>query len=420
MGQPLTGLMAGLPERRSREIRSARISRRPPSFAVTLVALAIVFALAWSFFARSGPVVPTPTVEGTRGTYTWRQTASDAGEDGSFSAVAGGNAGGEAAARATVLGAGPPAAAYDAATLTESMRVSHGPVVTEVRTIGAWPPVWRVATHSPLDYQGLSAIVRSAVEDGDDAVGIKPLKDGERTVWRAAIRLDGRPVELVLDQVTGLVTWYSDGRSTFTATVDWASPPPAGETYTVQVPAGTEVRTTTDDDHTYASSTKQAGRTAGYAPLVSDLAPDGYALKAIATFDSGDRPADWIWGDRASGAVGDGPLPGAAEPAIAQLYARGLSWFTVEQVGPKSTGLVGESLRNGLRAATREKLSYEEATLQFGEFSGETAATWYQASGPSLLVVGRRRAVFVTGALTRQELIAFAEGLKPLPAGAPE
>ena len=97
---------------------------------------------------------------------------------------------------ATVLGAGPPAAAYDSTTRTESLRVSHGPVVTVMRTIGAWPPVWRVATHSPLDYQGLSAIVRTAVEDRDDAVGIKPLKDGERRVWRAAIRLDGRSVEL--------------------------------------------------------------------------------------------------------------------------------------------------------------------------------------------------------------------------------
>ena len=326
--------MAGLPERRSREIRSARISRRPPSFAVTLVALGIVFALSWVFFLRSGPAAPTPTVEGARGTYTWRQTASDTGEDGVFSAVAGGNAGGSAESGIPIRGAGPRAAAYDATTRTATLRESRGAAVTEVRTVGAWPPVWRVATRSPLDYQGLSAIVRSAVEDGDDAVGIKPLKDGERTVWRAAIRLDGRPVDLVVDQLTGLVTWYSDGRSTFTATVDWASPPPADETYSVQAPAGTEVKTTTDDDYRYASSPAQAGRAAGYAPLASDLAPEGYALKAIATFETGDRPADWIQADRASGAVGDRALPGAAEPVIAQLYARGLSWFTVEQIGP--------------------------------------------------------------------------------------
>jgi len=413
--------MASLPERRSREIRSARITRRPPSFAVTLVALAVVFALAWVFFLRTGPAAPTPMVEGARGTYTWRQTASDldTGEDGTFSAVAGGNAAGEvkAAEGQATFSYGSAQSAYDATTRTETTLGGNGRGhVPASRTVGAWPPVWRVATHSPLDYQGLSAIVRTAVEDGDDAVGIKPLKDGERTVWRAAIRLDGRPVELVVDQVTGLVTWYNDGRSTFTATNDWASPPPADETYTVEAPAGTEVRTTTDDDYAYASSPAEAGRTAGYAPLVSDLAPDGYTLKAIATSASGYRPEDWIRGDRAGGEVVGGPLPGAPEQAIAQLYTRGLSWFTVEQIGPKSTGLLGESLRNGLRGGTRDKLSYEEATLQFGEFTGVTAATWYQASGPSLLVVGRRRAVFVTGALTRQELIAFAEGLKPVPA----
>ena len=65
------------------------------------------------------------------------------------------------------------------------------------------------------------------LEDGDDAIWIKPLKDGDRTVWRAAMRLNGGPIELVVDQVTGLVTWYSDGGSTFTAEVDWASPRPA-------------------------------------------------------------------------------------------------------------------------------------------------------------------------------------------------
>ena len=66
--------------------------------------------------------------------------------------------------------------------------------------------------------------------------------------------------------------------------------------------------------------------------------------------------------------------------------------------------------------AGRDRLSYQATTLQFGAFKGETALTWYQESGPSLYVAGARRAVFVTGALTRQELIAFAEGLKPVPA----
>ena len=55
--------------------------------------------------------------------------------------------------------------------------------------------MWRIETPSPLDYQGLSAIVRAAVEDGDHAVGIKPLKQGDRAVWRGAMRMDGKVIE---------------------------------------------------------------------------------------------------------------------------------------------------------------------------------------------------------------------------------
>ena len=404
--------MASLRERRSREIRSARASSRPPSFAVTLVALAIVFSLAWVFFLRSSPAAPTPQVEGTRGTYTWRPPTGQLGQDGTFGAVASGDAGGRAEGPEGQSPSGdwPLQSAYAAATRTETTlagtRDGHA---SSSRTVGAWPPVWRVATRSPLDYQGLAAIVRSAVEDGDDAVGIKPLKDGDRTVWRAAMRLNGGPIELVVDQVTGLVTWYSDGGSTFTAKVDWASPPPADETFAVQVPAGTAVLKTTDEDHTYASSPAAAGRAAGYDPLVSDLAPDGYALKAVATIRAELRPVSWI-SDKVWSLPVD--LPGTA---VLELYTQGLSQFTVEQVGPATLrALAGTPDWQG--EAGTDTLSYQETTLQYGAFGGATASTWYQESGPSLFVAGRRRAVFVTGALTRQELIAFAEGLKPVPA----
>ena len=58
--------------RTSREIRSGRMNRRPPSFVVTLVALAIIFALAWTFFLRSGPSASAPVVNGIQGTYSWQ------------------------------------------------------------------------------------------------------------------------------------------------------------------------------------------------------------------------------------------------------------------------------------------------------------------------------------------------------------
>ena len=80
-------------ERASHQVRSGRINRRPPSFAVVLIALAIIFALAWMFFVRSGSSVPAPEVGGIQGTYSW-ESPGETGQDGTFGAVASGNAGG--------------------------------------------------------------------------------------------------------------------------------------------------------------------------------------------------------------------------------------------------------------------------------------------------------------------------------------
>jgi hypothetical protein len=391
------------------------VNRRPPSLVVTLTALAIVCALAWMFFVRTGESSPAPVIQGMQGTYTLRLDDGGLGEDGAFSAVAGGAAGGRAEVPegVTVFSYHAPQSAYDPSARTETtLGGNGGRMPLAVRETGEWPPVWRVATRSPLDYQGLAAIVRTAVEDGDDLVGIKPLKQGERVVWRAAMTLNGKEIILVVDQESGIVTWYSDGEETFTAEVDWASPPPAGTTYSVDVPAGTPAKTVTKDAYVYAASPAAAGESAGCAPLVSDLAPDGFKLEAVATVDDFDRPFRWLTTET----VNVRYPPGMQWPVVTQLYTRGLSWFTLEQADPDWIGAWGPPMRE-LAAAAGKKLSYQETTLQFGALKGETALTWYQESGPSLYVAGKRRAVFVTGALTRQELIAFAEGLKPVPAG---
>ena len=170
-------------------------------------------------------------------------------------------------------------------------------------------------------------------------------------------------------------------------------------------------KTTVDRTYTYESSPAAAGRSAGYDPLVSGLAPDGFALRAVATFDTGDAPMVWVFGPDV-----EPPHRGPDDRGIAQLYTRGLSWFTVEQVGPQATEFYLPTLQDGLEEARTSRLSYQTTTLQFGAFKGATAFTWYQASGPSVFVAGERRAAFVTGALTRQELISFAEGLRPVAA----
>ena len=57
------------PERKSRELRTARVSRRPPRFAATVMALGIIFAVAYVFVLRTPPPVPTPEIQSIEGTY---------------------------------------------------------------------------------------------------------------------------------------------------------------------------------------------------------------------------------------------------------------------------------------------------------------------------------------------------------------
>jgi len=87
------------PERTSHELRTARANRRPPRFAATIIALGIIFALAYVFFLHAPPPVPTPEIQGMQGTYTWQAQAQGATgvprETGFFSAVASSAAGGQ-------------------------------------------------------------------------------------------------------------------------------------------------------------------------------------------------------------------------------------------------------------------------------------------------------------------------------------
>ena len=327
------------PKRVSREIRSARFSRRPPSFAVTLVALAIVFALAWTFFVRSGPSASAPLVKGIQGTYTWRPVEG-VGEDGTFGAVAGGDAGGKASVPEdeSVFSSHPPRVR-----LRRRRRAPRPPSAATADASPSppapsaqWPPVWRVATRSPLDYQGLAAIVRTAVEDGDEAVGIKPVKDGERAVWRAAMTLDGKEVNVVVDQQTGIVTWCSDDEATFTATVDWDSPPPADTTYSGRRAGGHG-----DGDHRGHGRLRAVtggGGSHRRLPLRSSrtwrLTATG--SRAVATVADGTQLYAWTGHPTEAG-----PISPPREPVIGQLYTRGLSWFTLEQLGPKATDFYG-------------------------------------------------------------------------------
>lgn len=390
-----------------------------------VLAFSILFALAYVFIVCTPPPVPVPDLTSVRGTYTWtaQQTGGGAASGaGTFGAVAGGGAGGTLRGSASAAAASVDSA-YDATTRTQTTAASAwaaaGARVTT--NTGAWPPLWRVATPTPLEYQGLSAVVRSAVEDGDHTVGIKPLSQDGRKVWRAAMTLEGTTVELVVDQLSGLVVWYADPRATFTAAVAWDAPAQGGS-YSIAVPAGATTTGRSERTYTYRASLAASGAAAGFAPLSSDLAPDGYALAAAATRDAAGAPDAWL----AAGQTGAATGAPAGQLGVAALYTRGLTWFSVEQVGPRSVPALRSLLDHDTQAVAATGLSVQRTTLQYGEFAGRVASTWYQRSGPSLFVSDERYAVFMTGALTRQELLSCAEGLKaegggrsPSPAASP-
>jgi hypothetical protein len=397
------------------------------------MALGIVVALAYVFFLRTPPPVPVPNATAAQGAYKWKsQDTNGAGqitvtvaEDGAFSAVATGNAGGRVGTRATGNRFGRPqgevdASAYDAGRRRELTEAQWPSGPSYDITVGAWPPVWRVATRSPLDYQGLAAVVRSVVEDNDHKVGIKPLKDGERKVWRAAMTFPGDDlVELVVDQQSGLVTWFSEDTPsalvTFTATPAWADPPPANETYRLAKGSKSDLahaQTTKDTTYAPAPTAAAAARRAGYSLLEPTLIPDGFVVRAVATRKSGSRQVDWL-GFRSGGR----PPTTSGELGVALLYTRGLTWFAVDELGPRATHAFDGFVRDQIGTTAATRLSFESEVLQYGWFTGSTAYTWYEKSGPTLFVSDGRRTVYVTGALTRQELITLAEGLKPLGSG---
>ena len=400
-----------------------------------MMALGIVFAVAYVFFLRTPPPAPTPNLQAITGTYSLeRSLASDQpgttprpAASGLFAASASGDAAGTLQPSPVPTRRDDPRllrSSYDAklrAQLTASAFLDRD---VTTRIIGAWPPVWQVAAPSPLDYQGLAAVVRSAVEGGDRAIGIKPLEEGGRGVWRAAKTFSHDDlVEVVVDQQTGLVLWHSEtnrgSTETFTASPVWgATTSPGPATGLGAAPASGDSRrasqTRHDQTYTYAPSLVAAGRAAGYAPLEPTLVPDGFAVRAVATAAAMGAPGTWLSDGPVSlpFAVGDG------ERQVDLLYTRGLTWFTVRQLGPRMAGMAADLIRDMLASGWSAKLSFETTPLQYGAFSGSTAATWYEKSGPSLLVGDGRSVVYATGALTRQELITLAEGLEPLGGGA--
>jgi len=400
---------------------------RARGFGTSVTVLGAVVALAVVFVLREPPTVAPITMRFSS-SYVWRETRESPGglagdatvreEAGLFAAAASGDA------RAVH---GDTASVYDAATRTQLTRRRSGGGWAYTRTVDEWPPVWRTSFAGPLRYQGLAAVVRSALEDRDPLVGIKPVAQGERRSWRAALSWPGGGrADVVVDERSGLVLWCSSVgpapdpsqsdaavpvREEFSARADPAASVPGDARLELSAPPGARVTTRRERRYTYYRSLQGAAQAARFAALEPTVVPDGYALRAVATrhrpgLVAAAVPPD---ADRLSTAR---PRQPANEMDL--CYTRGLAWFTVAVTHIAGSRQAAADVRALAGELLPAELSSRETTLQYGALAGRTAYTWYAPRGPMLFVSDGRYAVLASGALTRQELIALAEGLEPL------
>lgn len=161
----------------------------------------------------------------------------------------------------------------------------------------------------------------------------------------------------------------------------------------------------------YQPTLSAAGAAAGFVPLRSTLHPDGYVLRAVTT-----RRGDLV------GLLG-GSVPGAlavragtagAPNEIDLVYSRGLTWFVVDELDLGGDATAAQRAWSVANERLRFALSGQTGPVQYGEFAGQTAYSWYGEQGPTVFVADRRYAVLISGGLTRQEALSAADGFKPL------
>jgi len=410
-------------ERGGLRLRAARVRRTPAGFTVTLTALAILALLFYAFVLKPAPSVTVPKLATASGRFVFAEEQLREGAPvsttsrGSF--VLSGD--GSALVEATVANEGlslerpgDHSWVYDAAA-REALHVLRPPAAAARArlTSDGWPPLWGVGGPTPVDFQGDAAIVRSAVEDDDGTIGIKPVLYRERDAWRASWRSGAWQKDLIVDRETGLVVWYSlegtgegvgGGVEYSVEGLRLDEPAPAGA-FDTTPPADVRVETFASDDPEIVAGADEAAERIG-APLpASTLDPDGYELVATGVTWVTSAPAVWV-APRADAGPPGGPSPPERPPnAALLLYSRGLSSYTI-------TIVVGGSWTTPIDPGWADLFGQRPVELTYGLFAGRTAQTWYGSEGPAAAVWDDDHAVLVTGGLTRTEAVSVLEGLE--------
>jgi hypothetical protein len=403
-------------ERAGRAVGPARAGRAPGGLGATLAALAVVFLLFYAFVLRPAPSATAPALDTAWGRFslTVERFAGGSPAQGSVAGTFLVASDGSVRVEATVANDGARLGrpgdnmwVYDAATDTaiHSWTDARGTVEALVTVESRRP--WRSGGHTPVDYQGLAAIVRSAVEDGDAAIGIKPVVHEGRSGWRASWKDDGLLTDVIVDRESGLVVWCSrffEGaggvreRHEYAATgLTLDTSPPAGS-FSVRPPPGARLETVRDERR-YVDGVGGASETLGLALAESTLLPDGFRPMLWSILEERDPWPAWIEGWASGPAVG----PTRAQKGVQIVYTRGLAAFEVEIVPAAGLTTLGDFDWSGL-------LSHKAVTLQYGSFRGRSAHTFFD-DAPSAIAWNDDFAVRVRGCITRLETVAVLEGL---------
>ena len=401
-------------QRVSEQIRTARVRRTPAGFAVTLTALAVLFVVFYAFVLKPAPSVTTPALSSASGRFVYTEEQVRDGSTVSTTTSGSFVLSGEGSATVEALVAndglrferpGDHRWAYDAAG-REALHVVTTTTGRPQASLVAdqWPPRWRVGGPTPVDFQGDAAIVRSAVEDDDETIGIKPVLYQGREAWRASWRSGSWLKDLIVDRGTGLVVWYSSSGAEGGAGVEYSieelriDEPPAAGAFDTTPPAGARLESFESGDPEIVGGLDEAAGRLGVALPRSTLDPDGYDLVAVGVTQIRSTPAVWV-APRAAGLQFDDD-PNAA----VMLYAKGLSSYTIEIVA-------GGSWTTPIDPGWNDLFGHQTVELQYGMFAGRTAQTWY-GDGPTAVVWSDGYAARVSGGLTRTEAISVLEGLE--------
>ena len=407
-------------ERVSQRVRTAHVRRRPAGLAVTLTALAILFVVFYAFVLKPPPSVTTPALSSASGrfTYTEKQLRDGAPvsttTSGGFVLSGAGSAAVEAVVDNDGLSferAGQHRWAYDAAS-REALHVVAATTGRPSATLvsDGWPPLWQVTGPTPVDFQGDAAIVRTAVDDDDETIGLKTVLYEERRAWRASWRSGSWQTDLIVDQETGLVLWYSlndtgaeSGGIEYQVEDLRLDEPPAAGTFGTTPPADARVETFGSGDPEIVGGLEEAAERIGVALPESTLDPDGYELVAIGVTRVTTAPAVWV-APRASGRVESPSMEELGPNTTILLYAKGLSSYSIE--------FVAEGRRaTPIDPGWADLFGHQPVELQYGLFAGRTAHTWY-GQGPTAVVWDDDYLVRVSGGLTRTEAVSILEGLE--------